>query len=335
MSVFMFAVGAVVSFAGLVLVVFGLPDKEFSFGNTLIIAGSVAFVGGLIVISLGALAAQLQRVAQALGDRQGDRQADGQADRIGGRKVRPPDAFEQPARIPFPPKPKTHAPEPVDEQSMADEPRGFAPVMPSMMAAPMMPNPVEAIAEAEAAETPLSPRHIPNSAPRPAFDMPVPPKFTPSSPPHATNGSGPATGRGQIDTGWRPAPEASRMAPSGDSRFFESMWPSKPHAASGPAEGAASGRAEEIAREPADARRAERLPPMPQFPPGAAAFPVSPGAPATAGNDARAVAVLKSGVVDGMGYTLYVDGSIEAELPAGTLRFASINELRSHLDKGA
>ena len=49
----------------------------------------------------------------------------------------------------------------------------------------------------------------------------------------------------------------------------------------------------------------------------------------------RAVAILKSGVVDGMGYTLYVDGSIEAELPQGTLRFASINELRSHLAKNA
>jgi len=47
----------------------------------------------------------------------------------------------------------------------------------------------------------------------------------------------------------------------------------------------------------------------------------------------HAVAILKSGVVDGMGYTLYVDGSIEAELPQGTLRFASINELRSHLEK--
>ena len=49
----------------------------------------------------------------------------------------------------------------------------------------------------------------------------------------------------------------------------------------------------------------------------------------------RAVAILKSGVVDGMGYTLYVDGSIEAELPQGTLRFASINELRSHLAKNS
>jgi hypothetical protein len=49
----------------------------------------------------------------------------------------------------------------------------------------------------------------------------------------------------------------------------------------------------------------------------------------------RAVAILKSGVVDGMGYTLYVDGSIEAELPQGTLHFSSINDLRSHLEKNA
>jgi hypothetical protein len=47
----------------------------------------------------------------------------------------------------------------------------------------------------------------------------------------------------------------------------------------------------------------------------------------------RAIAILKSGVVDGMSYTLYVDGSIEAELPQGTLRFASIHELRAHLEQ--
>ena len=47
------------------------------------------------------------------------------------------------------------------------------------------------------------------------------------------------------------------------------------------------------------------------------------------------VSILKSGVVDGMAYTLYVDGSIEAELPQGTLHFASINELRDHLAKSS
>jgi hypothetical protein len=44
-------------------------------------------------------------------------------------------------------------------------------------------------------------------------------------------------------------------------------------------------------------------------------------------------AILKSGVIDGMAYTLYADGSIEAELADGTVRFASINELRAHLER--
>jgi hypothetical protein len=47
----------------------------------------------------------------------------------------------------------------------------------------------------------------------------------------------------------------------------------------------------------------------------------------------EAVSILKSGVIDGMGYTLYSDGSIEAELPSGTIRFASIGELRLHLER--
>jgi hypothetical protein len=47
------------------------------------------------------------------------------------------------------------------------------------------------------------------------------------------------------------------------------------------------------------------------------------------------VTVLKSGVVDGMAYTLYSDGSIEAQLPQGTLRFGSITELRNHIEQSA
>jgi len=47
------------------------------------------------------------------------------------------------------------------------------------------------------------------------------------------------------------------------------------------------------------------------------------------------VSVLKSGVVNGMPYTLYSDGSIEAQLPEGTLRFGSITELRNHMEQSA
>ena len=45
------------------------------------------------------------------------------------------------------------------------------------------------------------------------------------------------------------------------------------------------------------------------------------------------ITVLKSGIVDGMAYTLYSDGSIEAQLPQGMLRFGSISELRAHIEQ--
>jgi hypothetical protein len=56
-------------------------------------------------------------------------------------------------------------------------------------------------------------------------------------------------------------------------------------------------------------------------------------APSPRPEEQRSVGILKSGVVDGMAYTLYTDGSIEAELPQGTMRFGSIDELRAHLEK--
>jgi hypothetical protein len=62
--------------------------------------------------------------------------------------------------------------------------------------------------------------------------------------------------------------------------------------------------------------------------------------PATAGNGAAppraaepsaGASIYKSGVIDGMAYTLYTDGSIEAELPQGTIRFASVEALQTYL----
>jgi hypothetical protein len=60
--------------------------------------------------------------------------------------------------------------------------------------------------------------------------------------------------------------------------------------------------------------------------------PESKPAPDRSAEAPRTVAVLKSGVVDGMAYTLYADGSIEAQLPQGTMRFGSIAELRAHIE---
>jgi hypothetical protein len=58
----------------------------------------------------------------------------------------------------------------------------------------------------------------------------------------------------------------------------------------------------------------------------------APAAPAPAAEQPP-VTVLKSGIVDGMAYSLYSDGSIEAQMPEGMMRFASIDELRAHLDQ--
>lgn len=43
--------------------------------------------------------------------------------------------------------------------------------------------------------------------------------------------------------------------------------------------------------------------------------------------------VVRSGIIGGMAYTLYSDRSIEAELPAGTVRFGSIEELQEHVKR--
>ena len=52
-------------------------------------------------------------------------------------------------------------------------------------------------------------------------------------------------------------------------------------------------------------------------------------------DDSVPVSVLRSGVLDDMAYTLYSDGSIEAQLPEGILRFGSIAELRNYLEQSA
>ena len=68
--------------------------------------------------------------------------------------------------------------------------------------------------------------------------------------------------------------------------------------------------------------------PAPPTPPPVAPAPVRP-----VRAEQRPLPILKSGVIDEMAYTLFTDGSIEAQMPDGTMRFASIEELRQHLEK--
>jgi hypothetical protein len=286
MSVLLFVIGALVTMMGVGMVGYGIPINEFSFGNTLIIAGTTAVVGGLILVGIGAAVRQLGRIAETL------------ATRPPVRSSRPLEMFEPtagsraapaPGQVLFPPMPKSetsvHEPQlPLEVPAPADmavEDRAAAPV------APMLRNPdmaAVAVAEYEVEEyddVSLSPQQpMPAPAPAPAdLDEPVLPPL--ASPPQERQ------------------PQTS---------YFDTMWPAEPRPAKRPM-------ADEPTPEPSVAAMA--------------------AAPDAHPENEPPVAILKSGVVDGMGYTLYVDGSIEAELPQGTLRFASINDLRNHLAKTA
>jgi hypothetical protein len=91
-------------------------------------------------------------------------------------------------------------------------------------------------------------------------------------------------------------------------------------------------RASERSRAPAvEPRMNER--PRPPARPQASDVNRSPdgGRARTSGD--TSTTVVRSGIIHGMAYTLYADGSIEAELPIGTVRFASIEELQDHVSR--
>ncbi len=58
-----------------------------------------------------------------------------------------------------------------------------------------------------------------------------------------------------------------------------------------------------------------------------------PRAPVPVTDTAPVGPAVRSGIIGGMAYTLYADGSIEAEMPMGTMRFASIEDLRAHVSR--
>src|SRR5437773_5312311 len=53
--------------AGFAAIVYGIPVKEFSFGNTMILSGVVAAGSGLIMLALWVMTRELQKVARRLG----------------------------------------------------------------------------------------------------------------------------------------------------------------------------------------------------------------------------------------------------------------------------
>lgn len=320
MTIVLMAVGLLVAAAGFVTIGFGIPINAFSLGNTLIIAGTVAVTSGLILIALAVLIGQLRRIAQAL--KSGPVQLARSAEAL-PKPVLTPAAEPAAAKMPAPPRPEpappdlavaeprfpataSEAPGPLDWMRAKSKPSGGTPSIPAT-AGPAEP-PVVEISD----EAPLSPK----PPQRPAMPPPVEPALEPKawSPGRPGNPLEPRVAP--------PMPRATpQVEPQKERERFDLVWPDR-----SPAQQAS----EPAKREPA---LEMPLPPIPARPRDSRASErrFEPAAPKPAAE--RGPAILKSGVIDGMPYTLYADGSIEADLPTGTVKFASVDALRAHLEK--
>src|ERR1700716_2027345 len=67
MMVVLLIAGAGLLVAGLLAIGFGIPVKEFSFGNTLILTGAIAACTGVMLLALWMVVRELKNIARQLG----------------------------------------------------------------------------------------------------------------------------------------------------------------------------------------------------------------------------------------------------------------------------
>ena len=250
------AIGALV--AGVLAIVYGIPVKEFSFGNTMVLAGVMGICTGLLMFGLWITTREMRAMT---------------------------------LRITAPASAGLHDPS-----------------LPELGTAPLKPvRPTMRESAVAAAAPPVLPPVEPEPPVFPPFaqteieDRVPPPVVVPEPP---------------------PKPRRNLLFESSVRKDRDRAAAATPAATMPPIEtGLRAPFEDPIAQRGAD--RADRL----QRARSPSSF--SEAAPRASSD----VTVLKSGVVDGMSYSLYSDGSIEAQMPEGMMRFASIDELRAHLDQ--
>ena len=275
--------------AGLLAIGFGIPVKEFSFGNTLMLMGAVSACTGMILLGLWTVVRQLKDIAQRLGPG-------------------------------FPSE--LHA------GAASATPRNQAPQNGGFLFSRDQPASENEDVEEAATSAPWHEEAAPRDHRR--NDAPEPVEATPAVKPRRnllfSTSSRKERERAQARTAdpsaaeLRPPPAAELPPPPESSEAppatFDDAWPKSDRARAADAlPPRRSGRAPSTFAEASGTSGADRTP------------------PAVRNEDPPPVTVLKSGVVDGMAYSLYSDGSIEAQMPEGMMRFASIDELRAHLDQ--
>src|SRR5262249_15190781 len=69
MYAFLLVLSIISTAIGLFAIGWGIPNHEFGLGNTLIVSGSAAVIGGIVTFGLAAAVRQLRRIADAVGPR--------------------------------------------------------------------------------------------------------------------------------------------------------------------------------------------------------------------------------------------------------------------------
>jgi hypothetical protein len=323
MYAFLLILGVVIAAAGVVLIGPGLPFGGRDYDASIVTPGAVAIVGGLILIGLGLAVRVLGRIEKALAARPLSQPVlpvpilqepvlQEEAGIGAPASELPPAA---PARLPFPPKPAAQpSPAPaaaaartLPEDAALDRLREKFPTLVRLENAPVV----------EDADVSLLPK-----PPVRADEVEVGNAVA-----QQVNGAAPARIEPRLEVQARSANRPERA------RNFEAFWPKKQRPGR-------EAQAAPVAPQPVVQQVAPALTVEPVLTPEPLRFQFNdqaaeprPAAPAP--EAPTPVSILKSGVVDGMAYTLYSDGSIEAQLPQGTLRFGSITELRNHIEQSA
>ncbi len=296
--------GTVVLCIGLLTVVFGIPIKEFSFGNTMILAGAVVACTGLVLIGLYFIGREFRNLTRRLEA----------GIPVPAPVAHPREAEASPKSLPAREDTLFTRDQPQDGADFADalrhDDRGHAPLGSSAPPAAWQDHPLARTRHPAPPAESLDPPADPAERPRRNI------MFSSHRRGETKNHDLPPRDLSPPDDGdQQPAAEDyphRDPEPAADSPF-ESAWPQSSRLRPG-SPAVRNGRA----APPSDDRDAPE-PVRERFQPPRRA-------------EASSVTIVKSGVVDSMAYSLYSDGSIEAQMPEGMVRFASIDELRAHLD---
>lgn len=276
--------------AGLLAIGFGIPVKEFSFGNTMILAGAIVACTGVLMVAIWTAVRELKKVARQF--------ARGTAAAS--------DADSMPALGPL-----------AANDAMSDD--GGFPFRGDQSAA------TAGNAERTAqSETLPHASWLEQPAPRDLGDVRNQEAEPDPSPKSRRNLMFASTSRRERER----VQGRTNESPLGDFSPGTPLASSQESAREGSTETPlAAPRSDDVWARPGGGRSSE--------PPLQRRSGRVPSSAQTAGRpeEQPTVTVLKSGVVDGMAYSLFSDGSIEAQMPEGMMRFASIEELRAHLDQ--